>query len=307
MKKLLTIIILLVILGVVANYYEEITKYIMMNFIYKEELKQDEANEFKKNDKWLFVSETDDFEPNNRQDILNIIYTTLNNGWDEVTFFCPTEYKECATEVENIINDNILVSNINNFVPVYNSYDKISVNINSFGRINIKIDHLYSDEIINKLKNKVNEIYNNNIKDNMSDSEKIKVIHDLIINQTVYDEERSIEIKNGNYSTLKHSSNIAYGPLFTGKAICGGYTDAMALFLDKMGLPNYKISSENHIWNFVYVDNEWKHLDLTWDDPVVSTGEDTITDIFLLISTKELEEKGTKQHIFNKDIFIEAK
>lgn len=307
MKKLLTTVILLIIFGLVATYYNDIIKFIMYNFIYREDLIRDESNEYKRDYEWQFVKETDDFEPNNRQDILNIIYTMLNNGWDDFTFFCPVEYEECITEVESITNDAVLISNINNYVGIYNSYNKISVNINSFGRINILIDHLYSPEIINQLKSKVDEIYNEIITDDMSDYEKIKTIHDYIINHTSYDEERSNAIKSGNYETLKHSSNIAYGPLFTGKAICGGYADAMALFLDKMGLPNYKISSVSHIWNLVYIDSEWKHLDLTWDDPVVSTGEDAITDIFLLISTKELEEKETTQHIFDKNVFIEAK
>lgn len=306
MKKLLTTIILLVTIGFIVTYYEEITKFIMYNFIYKDDLKKTEANEYHRDTKWNFVNETDDFEPNNRQDILNILYTTLNNGWDEITFFCPKEYENCSNDVENITNDSTLVSNINNFAPIYNNYDKISVNINNFGRINIKIDYLYSNEDIIKLKNKVNEIYDSIITDSMTDVEKITTIHDYIINNTKYDEERSNQIKSGNYNTLKHTSNTASGPLFTGKAICGGYTDAMALFLDKMGLPNYKISSESHIWNLVYINNEWKHIDLTWDDPVVSTGEDAITDIFLLISTKELEEKATEQHIFDKNVFIEA-
>lgn len=307
MKKLLTTVILLIIFGLVATYYNDIIKFIMYNFIYREDLIRDESNEYKRDYEWQFVKETDDFEPNNRQDILNIIYTMLNNGWDDFTFFCPVEYEECITEVESITNDAVLISNINNYVGIYNSYNKISVNINSFSRINILIDHLYSPEIINQLKSKVDEIYNEIITDDMSDYEKIKTIHDYIINHTSYDEERSNAIKSGNYETLKHSSNIAYGPLFTGKAICGGYADAMALFLDKMELPNYKISSVSHIWNLVYIDSEWKHLDLTWDDPVVSTGEDAITDIFLLISTKELEEKETTQHIFDKNVFIEAK
>lgn len=306
MRKLLATIMLLVSLGLVIFYYEQITRFILYNFIYKDELVHDEVNEYKRDYDWEFVKRTDDFEPNNKKDILDIIYTILNNGWDDFTFFCPTEYKECLTDVENITNDSVLISNINNFVGIYNSYNKISVNINSFGRINILVDRLYSDEIINELKTKVDQIYSTIITDNMSDTDKIRVIHDYVINNTSYDEERSVEIKAGNFTTLKHPSNIAYGPLFTGKAICGGYADAMSLFLDKMNLKNYKVSSISHIWNLVYVDNEWKHIDLTWDDPVVSTGEDAITDIFLLINTKELENKETTQHIFDKNVFIEA-
>lgn len=307
MKKLITTLILLVTLGLISFYYQDITKFIMYNFIYKSDLNYDEANEFKREYDWGFVQKTDDFEPNNRQDILNIIYTMLNNGWDDFTFFCPSEYEECIDEVQDIINNSTLVSNINNFVSPYNSYNKISVNINSFGRINILVDKLYSNELVNELKLKVDEVYNNLINNKMNDEEKIRAIHNYIIDSTSYDEERSNEIKNSDITTLKHSSNIAYGPLFTGKAICGGYADAMALFLDKMEIKNFKIASTSHIWNFVYINNEWKHLDLTWDDPVVATGENVITDTFFLITTNELREKETTQHIFDEKVFIEAK
>ena len=81
----------------------------------------------------------------------------------------------------------------------------------------------------------------------------------------------------------------------------------MALFLDKMGIKNYKISSSSHIWNLVYIEGSWKHLDLTWDDPVLSNGGSTITDIFFLITTDELYSKNTSQHIFDENVFSEAK
>ena len=81
----------------------------------------------------------------------------------------------------------------------------------------------------------------------------------------------------------------------------------MALFLDKIGLPNFKIASENHIWNVVYIDGQWKHLDLTWDDPVVDTGENILTYNYFLISTDDLKKKNEAQHQFDKSIFQEAK
>ena len=100
---------------------------------------------------------------------------------------------------------------------------------------------------------------------------------------------------------------MAYGPLINKLALCGGYTDTMALFLEKMGIPNYRIASENHIWNLVYINNEWKHLDLTWDDPVTSNGTNILTHKFFLINSTTLNNLDKDQHIFEKDIYIEAK
>lgn len=305
MKKFLTTIFLVALFYIVYSNRVDIVRYIMKNFIYKEEMLIKESNQYRKTDSWQYVQETDDFYPDNKQDILNIFYTALNGGWDEVTFYCEDEYETCLDDVKTMTEDPYLLSNINNFVSTYNSYDTIYVTTNNFGRVNIKIEKIYTEEDIVTINNKIDEIYNNLINDSMSDYEKIKTIHDYIINNTVYDQERANIVKStGVYE--KHKSNIAYGPLIEGKAICGGYTDAMALFLDKMGIPNYKVSSAKHIWNLVYIDNQWKHLDLTWDDPVVSTGENTLLYNFFLIDSNTLEDIDTSEHIYSKDIYIEA-
>ncbi len=306
MKKLFTTFFLLTMIGLLYFYYDDIVRFLMVNVIYKDETIIKEANVYEKKYDYNYVKRTDNFTPNSKQDILNIFYTALNKGWDELTFYCPKSYEKCLDDVNEVTVDENTLSYVNDFVSTYNSYNKIYVSMNNFGRVNIKINKIYSDEDIEKINNKVDEIYNSLITDNMSDKEKIKVIHNYIINNTVYDEERSKEIKDGNLGEITHASNTAYGPLFTGKAICGGYTDAMALFLDKMNIPNIKIASSNHIWNVVYIDGEWKHLDLTWDDPVVNTGENILTYNYYLISTKELEEKQDNQHNYNKDIFKEA-
>ena len=108
----------------------------------------------------------------------------------------------------------------------------------------------------------------------MNQEEKIRAIHDYIINNTEYDVERN-ETGTSNYD-----SNTAYGALIQGKAICSGYADAMALFLARFNIPNYKIASGTHVWNAVYINNTWLHLDLTWDDPVSKKGN--ILDIILV-------------------------
>lgn len=307
MKKLITTITLLLTIGFLIIYYREIIQFLMIHVIYQDEVLVKEANQYEKNNQWEFVKETDNFKPESKQDILNIFYTALNRGWDELTFYCPDSYKDCLDDVNEITSNQNTLSYVNNFVSTYNSYNKIRVNMNNFGRVNIEIQHIYQSSDIAELQAKVDEIYNEIMQDDMTDSDKVKAAHDYIINRTVYDEERSNEIKSGVGSDRIHTSNTAYGPLFIGKAICGGYTDAMALFLDKIGLPNFKIASENHIWNVVYIDGQWKHLDLTWDDPVVDTGENILTYNYFLISTDDLKKKNEAQHQFDKSIFQEAK
>ena len=136
----------------------------------------------------------------------------------------------------------------------------------------------------------------------MTDIEKIKTFHDYIINTNKYLYEPS-EDENTSFP-LK--TNTAYGPVFNHVASCSGYTDVMSLFLHKIGIQNYKISSLEHVWNLVNINNEWKHLDLTWDDPVTNTGEDILTHNFFLITTDELKNKNVAEHDYDLNIFKEA-
>ena len=124
--------------------------------------------------------------------------------------------------------------------------------------------------------------------------DKILKIHDYIINNTKYDTANS-----------DSKSSTAYGALINHKAVCGGYADAMALFLNKFNVPNFKIASNTHVWNAVYIDSTWLHLDLTWDDPVSSSGEDTILHKFYLIDTPSLEKYKITDHEYDKTIYEE--
>lgn len=306
-KNIIFIIIFVCLIGLIYFKHADITKYIMVNYIYHDDSVIKKSNEYKRGYNFDYVKITDDFTPHDKQDILNIFYTALDDGWDELTFYCPENYDNCLNDVKEITEEDFILSNINNFVHTFNSYNTIYVNVNNFGRVHIEIQKLYTDEEIKLINQRIDEIYNKLITDNMTDSEKIKIIHDFIINNTVYDQERAKMVIDRTSTDFKHTSNIALGPLTTGKAICGGYTDTMALFLDKMGIKNYKVSSDTHIWNLAYIDGAWKHLDLTWDDPVVNTGENMLLHTYFLISYDELQKQNTTQHNFDATIYQEAK
>ena len=70
-------------------------------------------------------------------------------------------------------------------------------------------------------------------------------------------------------------------------------------------ITNYKVASENHVWNAVYLDGNWYHLDLTWDDPILSNGEEILDHAYFLITTEQLKELDTTQHNFDSTIFTE--
>ena len=213
-----------------------------------------ENNQFAGKENYQFVQLTDDFTPSSLQDLMNIYYTVLNSGMEKFTFYCPKDYKNCINDVDYLSNDQVLLSHINNFLPVYNSFQNIETEFDSFGKVTISIHHSYQQEEIAELETTISNIIKSNIQDNMTVENKIKTLHDYIINTTKYDIDRS-----DNKVTTYHS-DTAYGALMEHYAICGGYADSMKLFLDYLQIPNYKIASENHIWNLVYLNNNWYHF-----------------------------------------------
>ena len=97
----------------------------------------------------------------------------------------------------------------------------------------------------------------------MTDLQKALVLHDYLAQHVEYDTSGSRD----RYS--------AYDALVNGLTVCQGYTLAYKVLLEKAGISvDYCWSkSMDHIWNYVKIDGNWYHIDVTWDDPTLdSTG-----------------------------------
>lgn len=298
MKKYILFVLLVVLLGVSFVFREDLYK-LYLNYTEPKEVTLGEQNNYARDDSFDFVQLTADFEPENRQDLLNIYYTVLNAGKEEFQFYCPDTYETCIEEVSNIANDQELLSSINNFVHPFNSFSHLETTYDTTGKVEITIEHTYSDQEKELLGAKVDSIEQEIWQDTMTTEEKIKAAHDYIINHSQYDVARS------DHNIIEYQSDTAYGPLLQGYSLCGGYTDAMALFLNDLQLKNYKIASDSHIWNGVYLNNEWLHLDLTWDDPITSDGSNLLEYRFFLIPTDMLKFLEPQQHIYDETIYQE--
>lgn len=302
MKKFIKFLIFICLIIALFYYRGEITSFILDKFIYTKETVLEEKNDYFIEYKFPYAENTDNFNPENMQDLINIFYTVLNSGWDKFTFYCKSSYETCEEDVNFIINDDSILSTINNYVHPFNSYSTFSTSVNNLGKVDITIERIYTKEDIIEINKKIKEIESNIIIPDMNDSDKIKAIHDYIINTTKYDEERENTEING-IKQYKYKSNIAYGPLINGFAICGGYTDAMSIILFDLGINNFKISNENHVWNVINIDNKWLHTDLTWDDPLTNTKEDVLTHSFYLKTTDELLKLDSTEHTFDKNLY----
>lgn len=302
MKKFITLGFLLILLGLAFSQKETILNYYNQYIIkdYQESIVLNK-NEYYRDYSFDYVQTTDNFIPENKQDLLNIFYTVINSGQESFTFYCPKNYKKCSTEVQQIANNQTLLSHINNFVHPYNGFKHIETEYDSLGKVTITTQKNYTQQEILTIDASINNIINETINPNASDEEKIKIIHDYIITNSKYDSARS------DQNIINYKSDIAYGPLIEGYGICGGYTDAMELFLEQLNIKSYRISSENHVWNAVYLNNNWYHLDLTWDDPVTSNNQDLLQHDFFLITTNRLIELEQQEHTFNQEIYQELK
>lgn len=303
MKKFLVLGMLLILLGVTVTLKEDLIKVYNKLFlkIGTEVVSLGDKNEYYRDYDFDFVQNTNDFSPKNRQDILNIYYTAINAGKNTFTFYCPSSYKECLNEVDNLANDQTTLSHINNFVHPFNGFKNIETEYDSLGKVKIKIEKSYTKDEIEKVEKKVKSIEKEVVTSNSSLEDNIKNIHDYIINNSKYDSNRS------DNNIVKYKSDISYGPLIEGYGLCGGYTDAMELFLEDLNVKSFKVSSENHVWNAVYLNNSWLNLDLTWDDPVTTDSSDVLNHDFFLITTEKLASLETSQHSFDLTIYSELK
>lgn len=294
MKKikniLYTILLMLIVYFVYINL-DDITKDLKALIISKNDLVIKEPNSYKVDYTFENFNYKVSYVPYNKEELIDIYFNVLNNGYNEFTFYCPKEYKNCTKDVESIGNDSKLMSNINNYIHPYNSFKTIKTKVSSNNEITLEIQKKYSEEKINKINELINNVISELDLNNIDDLTKIERIHNYILNHTVYD-------KNTNNFDI----NSAYGSLIEGHAVCSGYADAFSIFMNIYKIPNIRVSSENHLWNLVYINGKWLHIDLTWDDSENNKYDNN----YFLITKEKLFSLDTKEHNFDESFFIEA-
>ena len=110
--------------------------------------------------------------------------------------------------------------------------------------------------------NQICNIYKQITNESMTDSEKVKAVHDWLCKNLSY----------GYASQNPKDSYYLTGAILNNKAVCQGYADAFAYFMFVAGIKCDTISGTadggSHAWNKVLVDGIWYYIDVTWDDPI---------------------------------------
>ena len=263
-----------------------------------------DVNDYYLEDNFNYVNNYTGTGIKNNEELVGFIYFALNSGTTYVERYIDDNYINYNSDIGFLtLNDGKgfkdTVSILNNFVHPYNSSNNIKISYGGDYKIGVTINRAYSEDDISEINVVVDKVINEKITNSMPIKEKIRVIHDYIIDNTQYD-----KLKYDNKNDTTYKSNTAYGVLIQGYGTCNGYADAMAIFLNKLNVINYKISNDEHIWNLVYLDGKWYHLDLTWDDPIsdINVNRDT----YFLITTDTLEKINDSTHSFDKNIYSEA-
>ncbi len=254
-------------------------------------------NEYYIDYKFMYVNETNDFSAKSKQDVDNIIYTILNSGVNSFSFEC--NYDTCIEYINTLMNDEHSLSHMNYFIHPYNTYKKIIIEHNNIDKVTLTIIKRYNEKEINYVNSIIDKIIDENIDETKSNTEKIRIIHDFIINNSRY---ATDEIRDNN-PDVKY--NTAYDILTTGYGLCMSYADFMSIALDKLNIKNYQIASETHVWNLVYLDGTWYHLDATWNDPVTSDGSNVLEYTYFLITDNKLKSLGIEEHDYDPNIALE--
>lgn len=126
--------------------------------------------------------------------------------------------------------------------------------------------------------------------------QKIKKIHDYLVENISYDQSLS---KDNIYNM--------YGALVNKECVCEGYAKAFKYLLDKIGVESIIVigdatdsqgKNQSHAWNYVKYDGTWYAIDVTWDDPII------IGDFGLLEKKYRYKYFLKGSETMNKDHFI---
>ena len=243
----------------------------MILFLYNREIFAPIVEKFNKDELIININKHSTSEDSSNASNNDHIYEAIERGLlqvDEMINLKGYTGSDSADKVFEIVEEVV----INNPEIMYYEGGKYLNGILMPSYVKSKEEIITQQDVIRKTKLK---IINMIIKPEMSDYEKEKVIHDFIVNNTIYDNRYFNEDK-----TTPPESHTVYGVLIEGVAVCEGYAKTMKYLLDEVGIESMIISGiakdENHAWNLVKLDDDYYHVDSTWDDPVMPDGSNMI-------------------------------
>ncbi|WP_313164808.1 stalk domain-containing protein [Sedimentibacter sp.] len=221
-----------------------------------------------------------DYSASNFLELENVLFEQMRD-YNEVF---DIKYTGSLDNIEDILKnvvdrDPYLDSNIKSVGWKIEGTKKVS-------NINVNVDYIITKTERIQADKQIDNILSEIINPYMNDHEKVKAVHDYIILNGKYDEEKLL------YSD--------YDLLTQGKSVCNGYALLTYNMLNKLNIPVKLVTgtgnSELHIWNMVKLSGHWFHLDTTWNDPLPD--ENTISYNYYMLTDNEI----SADHIIDENL-----
>lgn len=184
-----------------------------------------------------------------------------------------------------------------NAVSMSYSYDSNTLKLT---RLIINVSYQYSDsqilEMSNRFNNKVNYIVEEYLSNTTDELTLEYIINDYLLDNVTYDYDNYLN------DTIPDISHSAYGALINGVAVCDGYSKAVKVLTNILGIESGIITSSemNHAWNYININGKYYNLDVTFNDPVPETNQRRYT-----YFNKSNDEMSTS-HTWDKSKYPEA-
>lgn len=121
--------------------------------------------------------------------------------------------------------------------------------------------------------------------------EKLLFLHDwLVLNNDYNTADSDNQINMRAFEAVSALEGNLTGP---SRPVCEGYARAFKLLCDRIGVPCILVSGDGvsrltrglHMWNYVYVDDAWYAVDLTWDDAPFRLPEGKVFYTYFLVGS----------------------
>lgn len=192
--------------------------------------------------------------------VRDYLYETLVNGGRQADI--PEQYDVPLENLDAIISDmrSVYSNELYNIEPRY-SYTCENGRVS---RVLFRENDYQSEDVDADMQSVVRDALSY-IKADMSDAQKVVVLHDWLALHCEYDYEAQDKwFADHSYFDV---SFTAYGALVNRMAVCDGYTKAYKYLLKQVGINSYKAATtEDHAWNVVELDGKYYHVDVTHDD-----------------------------------------
>ena len=213
--------------------------------------------------------------PGDKQ-VYKIIYDGVKNFETHITV--PKTTEPLLNIIQFIGRDNPHI-----FYVDFNQYN-YSKNLLS---TTVNLTYWYTKQEVDEINEKVHAVLQKMLArvSGITDYEKEKAIHDLLIQNVAYDMDAL-----QNLPKYHSRSNSILGVLFYKTAVCEGVAKVTKMLLNLLDIKCIvamgKADGEPHAWNIVKVDGRPYHLDVTWD--INLSGDGGLRYDYFNLSDKEI-------------------